>query len=140
MRGSPLFRAGLVLFALLLLLLPLRKLTSSRANSAPAIAPLAAPAATVHLTITSTSVPFGFEISHLGKTVWKGASDESSSSKSLTMSFPPEGIDLGVQASWPEAKEAAIRIEVTRGDDAPIIKTLWGNHYVDDVVTFVPSL
>jgi hypothetical protein len=139
MRGSPILRAGLILFAFLLLLLPLRKLTSSRANSASVVAPPAAPAASFHLTITSTSVPFRFEISHLGKTVWKGASDESSSSKSLTMSFPPEGIDLGVQASWPEAKEAAIRIEVTRGDNAPIIKTLWGNHRVDDVVTFAPS-
>ena len=126
MRGSPILRAGLILFAFLLLLLPLRKLTSSRANSASVVAPPAAPAASFHLTITSTSVPFRFEISHLGKTVWKGASDESSSSKSLTTAFGGE-------------REEPTRIEVTRGDNAPIIKTLWGNHRVDDVVTFAPS-
>jgi hypothetical protein len=136
MRGSPLFRASLVLFALLLLMLPLHRLTSGRRNVATVMASPIAPSAIVHLTITSTSVPFRFEISHLGKTIWKGESNESSSSRNLTMHFPPEGIDLGVRASWPNAGDTALRIEVARGGDAPIVKTLWGIGHVDDVVTF----
>ena len=136
MRGSPLFRASLVLFALLLLLLPLHRLTSGRRNVATVRASPIAPAAIVRLTITCTSVPFRFEISHLGKTIWKGESNEISSSRNLTMHFPPEGIDLGVRASWSNAGETALRIDVVRGDDTPIVKTLWGTDHVDDVVTF----
>ena len=105
----------------------------------PGVRLLAAAVATVHLTVTSTSVPFSFEISYLGKTVWKGESSESSTSKSLTIPFPPEGIDLVVQASWPEPKETALRIEATSGDSAPITQTLWGTDHVNDVVTFAPA-
>ena len=139
MRGSPIIRTGLVLFALLLLILPLRSLTSMRAV-APLIAKqkVIAPEI-VRLTVTSTSVPFRFQISHLGQLIWEGESSTNSSSKSLTMPFPAEGIDLLVQASWSEKKETAIRIEAARGESAPISRTLWGTEQVDDVVTFAPS-
>ncbi len=139
MRGSPLVRAGLIVVALLLLLAPLRSLTSAR--STPSLAPAASSpdASTVSLTITSTSYPFQFEISHLGKTIWKGENNTSTSSKTLALNFPPEGIDLVVAASWAQRQETAVRLQVARGDGAPLSKTLWGTEQVNDVVTFAPS-
>jgi hypothetical protein len=123
---------------MLLLILPLRSLTNARTRSVPLANP-SAPVATVQLTITSTTVPFRFQISHLGKPIWEAESSASSSSKSLAMPFPAEGVDLVVQASWREKKETAIRVEAARGEGAPVSRTLWGTAKVDDVVTFAPS-
>lgn len=135
MRGSPLFRAGLVLLALLTLILPLRSLTARRSEQ-PMAAPKAAALAQVRLTITSTAFPFRFEISHLGKNIWEGESDQSSAAKDIALPFPSEGVDLLVGASWTEQKEAAVRVEVSREGRPPIAKTLWGTAHVDDVLTF----
>ena len=132
------FRAGLVLLALLLLILPLRSLTNRRAQViSPATPP--ASAAKVDLTITCTSYPFQFEISHLGKTIWKGESLTSSSSETVALAFPPQGIDLTVRAFWAEPSEAAVRLDLARSDETPIAKTLWGTGKVNDVVTFAAS-
>jgi hypothetical protein len=139
MRGSPLFRAGLVLLALLLLIVPLRSLTSQRAAPTLVPAPPATAPTSIRLTIISTTYPFRFEISNLGKTIWKGESKESSSSKALALSFPPEGIDLAVAASWAQPKETAVRVEVARGENPPLTRTLWGTARVNDVLTFAPS-
>lgn len=139
MRGSPLFRTAFVILAMLLLILPLRSLTNARARPVPISVSSGAPSPAVRLTITSTTVPFRFQISHLGKTIWEGESTASSSSKSVTMPFPTQGVDLVVQASWPEKKETAIRVEAAAGDSAPITRTLWGTEQVNDVVTFAPS-
>jgi len=136
MRGSPLLRAGLVLFALLLLLFPLHSLTSRRPVLGAVGGP--APRSTLHLTITATTFPFRFSISHLGREVWAGESDASSRAKDLTLAFPPEGIDLLVEASWAEKKETAVRLEVARDAGAPMAKTLWGTERVNDVLSFQP--
>ncbi|HEY2801235.1 MAG TPA: hypothetical protein VGI85_11610 [Chthoniobacterales bacterium] len=134
MRGSPLFRAGLVVLALLALLWPLRRLTSH--DAVPAQTSQRAALVPVHVVITSTVFPFRFSISHLGKVIWQGESIAGSSSRQVAIAFPPEGIDLLVDASWAEEKEAAVRVDVTLPNGAPISQTLWGNGRVDDVLTF----
>lgn len=139
MRGSPLFRAGLMVVALLLLLVPLRSLTSARSAQSPSLPASSPDASIVNLTITSTSHPFQFEVSHLGKTIWKGESNTSTASKALALSFPMEGIDLVVAASWAQRQETAVRLQVARGDGTPLTKTLWGTEQVNDVVTLAPA-
>lgn len=134
MRGSPLFRAGLVVLALLALLWPLRRLTSH--ETVPVHSPQPTAIVPVHVAITSTVFPFRFSISHLGKTIWQGESTESSSSSQAVIPFPPEGIDLLVDASWVEKKEAAVRVDITLPNGTPISQTLWGSGHVDDVLTF----
>ena len=137
MRGSPLLRAGLVVLALLALLWPLRSLTNH--NLVPARAPQTPTVVPVQVAITSTISPFRFSISHLGKVIWQGESAGRSSAREVAIRFPPEGIDLLVDASWPEKKEAAVRVDVTLPHGAPISQTLWGNGGVDDVLTFRPT-
>ncbi|HEX3817017.1 MAG TPA: hypothetical protein VHW03_01875 [Chthoniobacterales bacterium] len=139
MRGSPLLRTGLVLLALLLLLPAVRSLTNHR--PAPPMPATAAPVAAqpVRLTVTSTVFPFHFAIFHLGRIIWEDQSNAASSAKAVTLRFPPQGIDLLVQASWPEKKEGAVRVEVVPPGRAPITQTLWGTGSVDDVLTFVPA-
>lgn len=139
MKGSPLLRTAVVVAVLLLLMLPLRSLTNARATAAaPAVSAPSAPA-NVRLTVTSTSIPFQFQVSHLGQTIWVGNSSDHTSFKTVTMAFPPEGVDLTVQASWQTQTEGAIRLDVTAGDRSPISRTLWGTGEVDDVLTFGAS-
>ena len=137
MRGSPLLRVLVVVIALLAVLWPLRSLTSHRAErpSTPAQS-VAVPESNVHLFLTSTSFPFTFEISHLGKTIWKGEASESSVARDIKMTFPPEGIDLLVDAKWQDNKQGAVKLDVIVDDGNAMTKTLWGTGSVSDVLTF----
>src|SRR6266404_5950688 len=101
MKGSPLLRVLLVVIALLAVLWPLRSLTTHRTQEPPEISQKAAATqSSVRLVLTSTTFPFTFEISHLGKTIWKGEATESSVAREVKMIFPPEGIDLLLDARW----------------------------------------
>lgn len=139
MRGSPLLRAGIMLFALLLLLPAVRSLTNCGGLVTTTATAEPEAAQPVRLTITSTVFPFHFAVSHLGRIIWQDQSTAASSAKTVTLRFPPQGIDLLVQASWPEKREGAVRVEVVPPAGAPIAQTLWGNGAVDDVLTFVPG-
>jgi hypothetical protein len=137
MRGSPLLRVLSVVIALLAVLWPLRRLTTHRTEAPSVAAPTAvAPESNVHLVLTSTSFPFTFEVSHLGKTIWKGAATESNAEKDVRIAFPSEGIDLLVDAKWQGDKQAAVRLDVTPDDGETMTKTLWGNGSVNGVLTF----
>jgi hypothetical protein len=138
MRGSPLLRLSLVVIALLAVLWPLRSLTIHRAESPSASLPAAAaPESNVHLVLTSTSFPFTFVVSHLGKTIWKGEAVESSVARDVKMAFPPEGVDLLVDTKWQSDKQAAVRLDVAVDNGDPATKTLWGTGSVSGVLTFV---
>jgi hypothetical protein len=137
MRGSPLLRVSLVVIALLAVRWPLRSLTTHRAESPPAPAQsVAAPETDVHLVLTSTSFPFTFEISHFGKTIWKGEASENSVARDVKMTFPPEGIDLLVDAKWQDNKQGAVKLDVTVDNGDAMTKTLWGTGGVNGVLTF----
>ena len=138
MRGSPLLRVLLVVVALLAVLWPLRSLTTHRTKEPPEVSKKASPAeqSSVRLILTSTTFPFTFEISHLGKTIWKGEATENSVAREVKMTFPSEGIDLLLDVRWQGEKQTAVKLEVTpKGGDA-IARTLWGTTRVNGVLTF----
>jgi hypothetical protein len=137
MRGSPLLRALFVVIALVAILWPLRSLTTHRAERpSTSMQSRPAPDSDVHLVLTSTSFPFTFEVSHLGKTIWKGEAIESSVANDVKMVFPQEGIDLAVEAKWQGEKQAAVKLDVTVNEGDPISRTLWGTGKVSGVLTF----
>jgi hypothetical protein len=137
MRGSPLLRVLLVVIALLAVLWPLRRLTTHRVEEPPTAPQTAATVQSdVHLVLTSTTFPFTFEISHLGKTIWKGEGLEGSVAQDVQMTFPSEGIDLLIDAKWQGQKPTAVKVDVTPEGGDTITKTLWGTTQVNDVLTF----
>lgn len=137
MRGSPLLRVLLMVVALLAMLWPLRSLTSHRAETRPPAAQTATTSeANVHLVLTSTSFPFTFDVSHLGKTIWKGETTESNVTKDVRMAFPPEGIDLLVDARWEGDKQGAVKLDVTPDNGDMMTRTVWGTGGVNDVLIF----
>jgi hypothetical protein len=137
MRGSPLLRVLLVVIALLVVLWPLHRLTAHRAETPSQPAQTTATSeANVHLVLTSTSFPFSFEVSHLGKTIWKSESTESSIARDVKLEFPPEGIDLLLDVKCQGDKQAAVKLDVTVDNGDTMTKTLWGTGGVSGVLTF----
>jgi hypothetical protein len=137
MRGSPLLCVLLVVIALIAVIWPLRSLTTHRTESPSEALPAApTPESNVHLLLTSTLFPFTFEVSHLGKTIWKGEATESSVATDLKMTFPAEGIDLFVDAKWQGDKQAAVKLDVTADNGETMPKILWGTGKVSGVLTF----
>ena len=115
----------------------MRSLTTHRTEESADISQKAtAGESNVRLVLTSTTFPFTFEISHLGKTIWKGEATESSVAREVKMAFPPEGIDLLLDARWQGEKQTAVKLEVTPENGDAIMRTLWGTTQVNGVLTF----
>ena len=56
--------------------------------------------------------------------------------KTLTLAYPKEGVDLAVEVAWPEDVEGALRLRLTDPDGNEHDKTLWGRGKMEEVVTF----
>jgi hypothetical protein len=54
----------------------------------------------------------------------------------VKMAFPPEGIDLLVNARWQGDKQAAVKLDVAVNGTDTITRTLWGTGKVSGVLTF----
>jgi hypothetical protein len=137
MKGSPLARAIMTVLALLALLFPLQRLTSHQ--SAPVIPPpsqVSTARKKLHLELSSTTVPFKFRVTHSGELIWSGESSSPTVATDTELSFPPEGIDLVLDVSWPEDKETAVRLALTPEDAETIAKTVWGTTGASEVLTF----
>src|SRR5713101_2904409 len=139
MRGSPLVRAMLAVIALLALLIPLRTLTSRRTETTTS-RQQAAQGSTAkkkfRLELTSTTVPFKYQITIGGETIWSGESNSTTVATDAELKFPPEGIDLVIDASWTENKQTAVRLALISQDSAMMAKTMWGTTSVSEVLTF----
>ncbi|MBV8353597.1 MAG: hypothetical protein JOZ21_15120 [Verrucomicrobia bacterium] len=139
MRGSPLLRAVLVVLALLALLAPLRTLTNRRSEAAPSLQQAAQSSAAkkkIRLELTSTTAPFKYQITSGGQPIWSGESDSPIAATDLELEFPPEGIDLVLDASWVEQKLTAVRLALTPQGSDTMAKTIWGTTNVSEVLTF----
>lgn len=139
MHGSPLLRTISVIILLLLAGIPLWRMTHEAA-AASVIPEVAAPEAqsTVHMEAGFSPKPLRFEVSYLGKIVWQSdLVTADSAQKDIAMPYPKEGVDLEYKVTWPPgAGQCAARLSVAPGDAEPVVKTLWGNGEVDDVLTF----
>ena len=135
MRGSPLAQAVLVVAGLLLLLIPLHRLTQREARP-PEQHVLSLAPKQVHLAVRTTAVPYRFQITFLGKTLWAEDTSTAELAKDFDIDFPKEGIDLVVDATWETKALAAIEITLSLADGTAIHKTLWGQGTANDVLTF----
>ena len=134
-------RAIVTVIALLALLLPLRRLTSHQsATVSPPPAQVSTAKKKLHLELTSTTVPFKFQVTHGGKPIWSGESSSTTVARDTELRFPPEGIDLVLDVSWAQDKEAAVRLALTPEDSDTIVKTVWGTRSASEVLTFTQGV
>jgi hypothetical protein len=138
MRGSPLVRAVLVVIALLVLLLPLRTLTRRRSETAPLarVVQSATEKKRFRLELTSTTVPFKYHVTSGAKVIWSGESNSTTVATDSELEFPPEGIDLVVDASWTETRQTAVRLVLIPQGSPVMARTIWGTTSVSEVLTF----
>jgi hypothetical protein len=135
MRGSPLAQAALMVAALLLLLIPLHRLTQREQRPPPELT-ISSPRKQVHLALRTTAVPCRFQITFLGKILWAQDASTPELAKDFDIDFPKEGIDLVVDAAWESKALAAMEITLSLPDGTAIHKTLWGEGTANDVLTF----
>src|SRR5260370_24188727 len=112
MRGSPLVRAMLAVIALLALLIPLRTLTSRRTETTTSLQQ-AAQGSTAkkkfRLELTSTTVPFKYQITIGGEPIWSGESDSTAVAADGERKFSPGRITVARDAPSVETKQASVK-------------------------------
>ena len=136
MRGSPLLRALCAFGFILLLGLPLWRLTHAPAVSAP-VAVKAEAAREVRLRLTFTTLPATLRVRHLGKEIWTATPTETELAKTLALPFPKEGVDLEFEVKFPDAAPlAALRVRLTDPAGGEHERTCWGQGEIDEVLTF----
>jgi hypothetical protein len=138
MRGSPLLRALFAFLVIASLGWPLWQLTREEVSAAPAPKPVAAAVKkAIGLHLTFTTVPKSFSVKHLDEEVWKETAPQGEMEKSITLDYPPEGIDLQFHIEWPDDVPAsAMRVRLTDPGGDVHEKSLWGKGATDDVLTF----
>jgi hypothetical protein len=140
MRGSPMARAILTVIALLTLLFPLQSLISHQSVATlPPPEQVSTAKKKIHLELTSTTVPFKFQITNTGETIWSGESTSTTIATDTELKFPPEGIDLVLDVSWPQERETAVRLALTPEGSDTTAKTVWGTLRASEVLTFNPE-
>ncbi len=137
MRGSPLLQLLGLVIALGLLAFPLHYLTSAPRIETPPSNSDATPSNVrqVELKLVSSAVPYSFEIQFLGKPLWTGTAQLATDTRTVRIPFPPEGVDLTIEARWSNPGMAALQLTVTPADQPPLSQTLWGDGKVSDTIT-----
>jgi hypothetical protein len=140
MHGSPLLRTIAVTLLLLLMGIPMWRMTHEQA-AASVVPTVAAPAQTqsiVHLAVAFAAKPSRFTISYLGQPIWDSSNvSDLTAQKDVAMIYPKEGVDLEYSVTWPPGTQiCAARLSVAANDAEPVEKTLWGSGQIDDVLTF----
>lgn len=143
MTGSPLLRALLLLAALLVLALPIRRVTQTEAASAPAQTPAREAVETAHATLQKLPVVLSFtrmaeavELRHLGKTVWLKERPSLRETVELHLPFPAEGIELAVTVRWPGEELSALRLQLMTPDGTELDRSAWGAATLETVLSF----
>ena len=140
MRGAPLIESLVAFFALLLLALPIRGLTSHSHSSTPAKPVVTAPQhRPVHLEIVGTAEAFEFQVNYLGSPIWSGIGRRSPVATDVQLPVPKEGVDLELTARFGDSTLHALRLTLALDDGAQAERSVWGTADVDEVLTFQPT-
>lgn len=138
MRGSPLIRGLLAFLFILLLGIPIWKLTG---ESAPRLvaAPVSVPPAqkaTVGLRLSFTATPSTVKVLHLGQEIWSAMTPAQEVEQQLQLEYPEEGVDLQFDVEWPNDSLSAIKVVLTDPEGNQHERSLWGQGSISEVLTF----
>jgi hypothetical protein len=139
-RGSPLIRALVAFFVILLAGYPLWRLTGAgrvvAAIEEPAPTSQEEVARPVHLELTFTRLPEQVQISHLGEEVWSSSQLELATEAKIEVPYPEQGIELVFSVKWPDGAPAALRVRVHTPSGEEHERTLWGEGETTEVLSF----
>lgn len=138
MEGRPWLRILLVLAGFTLAGWPVWNVTHSAAVVAPAAPAVPSPAAgqPFLVELTFATAPVSFELDYLGAPLLTGGGPGRNFSTTWKVAVPKEGVDLFLDAKWPEGTgTTAVRVQLTRGDNAPAVQTLWADGELAETIT-----
>jgi hypothetical protein len=139
MRGSPLVRALLAFLVIGLMGWPLWVLTRpEEVVAAPAPQSSASDVKkAIGLHLTFTVAPKSFTVRNLTEDIWKVTAPAADMEQTVSIAYPPEGVDLQFHIEWPDdAPLAAMRVQLTDPAGDAHEKSVWGKGTVDEVLTF----
>ena len=147
MRGAPIWQVIAVLLMFAAAGVPVRRLTAPMGMRSAASASVqggTAPAATaLEIRVSFAPAPTDFALRYLGETtVLSGEGPAADFTGHWTVTLPAEGVDLTLQARWPEATPGHVAAHVTLRfpDGRETTRTFWGEagRPMVEVVTVTP--
>jgi hypothetical protein len=139
MRGNPWIRIILVAFGVVLMGLPVWRLTHAVAPPEPTVRQEASAAKTLTVTVTFAHAPESFDLTNLGKSILSGAGPTAEFTSPWQISLPKEGTDLLLKVKWPaNAPRTAVEIRVESSGDVLADQTFWGTGTLTELLTVLP--
>lgn len=90
----------------------------------------------VALEVETTLAPTAFAVLHLGAQIWHEQTPAPLMKREIELPYPPEGIELEVQLTWPGDTLAAARVKLTAPDGETHERTIWGRGETSEVLVF----
>jgi hypothetical protein len=139
MRGRPWIRIALVCLGVILMGIPVYRLTSSHVYREPVSQVNPTIAKILTITLTFAHPPESFEVSYLGKQVFTGNGPQTEFTESWTVALPPAGADLLLKVKWPDkTPQTAVEMKVEENGDALKDQTFWGTATLTEIETVMP--
>ena len=140
MRGNPWLRIVLVGIGILLMGLPVYRLTLAMpVAAAPVSTQPASVTRTLSIVVDFAHVPETLAVSYLGAPLSPGGGPATEYTLPWTVALPKEGGDLLLHVKWPAGiPRTAVEIKVLDGDNVLTDQTFWGAGSVTETVTVPP--
>ena len=141
MRGRPWIRIILVGIGLVLMGIPVYRLTVGLPVTAPPVSTVpAGKTQTLSVVVDFAHAPDSVDISYLGNPLLTGKGPALEFTQPWTVALPKEGEDLLLQVKWPAAtNRTAVEVKVLDGDNNVLAdQTFWGTGSLTETVTVLP--
>jgi len=140
MRGNPWIRIILVALGVILMGLPVWRLTHVVAPPAPTSQQETSAAKTLTVTVTFAHAPESFVLTNLGQSILSGAGPTTEFTVPWSVSLPKEGADLLLKVKWPaNAPHTAVEIKVESSGNSLADQTFWGTGTLTELLTVIPA-
>lgn len=139
MRGRPLLEWALFMAVWLLLLIPLRVLTSHDAAPARTVGPTAAARQPAWMTLRFSVVPSRFSIEQESTVLWEhDAPDRHFSDREVSLALHEGAADIVVKVEWPGSGVLkAVEVRLVPDELEEVSQTVWAEGDVlEEVLTF----
>lgn len=139
MRGNPRIRIALVALGMVLMGLPVWRLTHAEAPAEPGKPAETIQEEALELTVTFAHAPASFEVTQAGKPILSGIGPATTFHGAWQVSLPKEGADLLLKVTWPSSTpRTAVEVQVTKSGNTVADRTFWSEGSLTEILTVLP--
>ena len=130
----------LVAFGVILMGLPVWRLTHADTSPERTIQQATSASKTLRVTVVFAQAPKSFDLMNLGKSIVSGEGPTTEFTAAWPVSLPKEGTDLLLKVNWPtDTPRTAVEIKVESSSDVLADQTFWGTGTLTELVTVLPT-